>query len=531
MYDNFDKFKDFLFNHRAKSNVTASHNSKMDPIGSFFVSDDEIDMFNDLYTNAFQNNHPLYIIEMTKEYMPITIDIDIKYSIFEQIKDRVYSPILNKFIEILVKIMNKYLIINDSNFLIFLFEKSCPWKKDDIFKDGIHILTPFVWMPFELIYIIRRDIIKEIEDIKLFDTIPHTNNINDIYDKNPYDKKLWLMHQSYDVFNNKKPYDLTKIYNKNLELQPFNYTKEELIKLLSIRKIKHEYVAKMKVSSKEILDMYNVLDNQIILQVFLRDYISNENNFNYKNLRTDTYYNIIDIPTFYTYLYNSLNDGNIEYLTQKTKDFGPIISDIDIYYEDSTIEKIYPPELITILSDIYIKIVKKYVNVEEKDIKIFVLEKNRVPRIKNLYKDGLHLIMPYICITKENQYFIRDKVIEEVAKLNIFNNSQLDRIFDKIVIQNTWTVYGCHNQNVCKYELSKIFDSNLNSIDIEQYSLKDLINILNITKFTSDEINTVNTEKHFVEEHFSSLSSYSVSNKLIIIIIIVSIILLIRIFR
>jgi hypothetical protein len=130
-----------------------------------------------------------------------------------------------------------------------------------------------------------------------------------------------------------------------------------------------------------------------------------------------------------------------------------------------------------------------------------------------------------------------ENIIEEITKLDIFNNSQLNRIFDKVVIENTWTVYGCSNQNGCKYKLSRIYDSNLNSIDIEQYSLKDLISILNITKFTSDEINTVNTEEHFINEHiavehFLSLSSYTMNEKLLrIIIMIISIMLLIHIFR
>jgi septum formation topological specificity factor MinE len=525
-----DNLTKFILDHINKNKFT--HNSKNDPKGTFFVDDNEVDVFNNLYINALKDNQPIYINEKMKDYIPILIDFDFKYLKSEQIKDRVYLPILDELIRIIIKIINKYLIVPDDNLLIFLLEKSNPYETENEYKDGIHIVTPFIWIPYELIYIIRIDIIKEIEDIKLFDLIPHTNDINDIYDENPYVQKLWLMFRSYDVLKNKKPYDLTKIYNKNLELQSFKYTNEELIKLFSIRIVKHEYIPKTKISNDDIINKYKILNNFIILQEFLKNYISDENNFNYKNLYTDTYYNITDIPTFYTYLYNSLNDGNVEYLTQKTKEYGPIISDIDIYYEDSTIQKIYPPELITILSDIYIKIVKKYVNVDEKNIQMFVLEKNRAPKIKNLYKDGLHLIMPYICITREDQYFIRDKVINEVAKLDIFNNTQLNRIFDKVVIENTWTIYGCSNQNRCKYKLSKVYDSNLNSIDIEQYSLKDLISILNITKFTSDEINTLNKNEYVIKENFSSLSSYSMNNKVLkIIIIIFSIILLIRIFR
>jgi hypothetical protein len=525
MSNNYDQFNTFIANRKKKYNFT--HNTKYDPKGTFIVNDDEVDIFNNLYINALKDNQPIYINELIRDYMPIVIDIDIKYLKSDIINDRVYYPILDKFIGILIKIINKYLIVDDNNFLIFLLEKSSPYEKDDELKDGIHIITPYIWIPCELMYLIRKDIIEEIENTKLFDIIPHTNDIYQIFDKVPYDSKLWLMFRSYDKIKNKKPYDLTKIYNKNLELQPFKYTNDELIKLFSLSKIRYEYIAKTKVSHTEILNQYNVLDNKIILNVFLKKCISDETNYNYRNSYKDIYYNITAIPTFYTYLYNSLNDDNKEYLTQKTKEYGPIISDIDIYYEDSTITKIYPPEFVSLISQIYIDVVKKYVNTDKKNIQVFILEKNRIPFINNLYKDGIHLIMPYICLTRENQYFIREKVMEKVSKLNIFDNTQLDRIFDKIVIKNYWTIYGCYNQDNCRYELTKIYDNNLNLIDITQYTLKDLIDILNITKFTKDQINTVNIKETFVD-----IKEKSSRNKLInFLLYVILIILFINIFK
>jgi len=521
MSSNYDIFNKFILDHQTK-NKNFTHNSKYLPKGTFFVDDNEIDTFNELYISALKDNQPIYINERIREYMPIIIDIDIKYLKSEIITNRVYSSILDKFIEIIIKIINKYLIVDDNKFSIFLLEKNSPYEIDDELKDGIHIITPFIWIPYELIYVIRKDIIEEIEDIKLFDTIPHTNDINDIFDKIPYDSKLWLMFRSYDVIKNKKPYDLTKIYNNKLQLLQFNYTNDELIKLFSIRKIKHEYVAKTKISIDEILEIYNVLDNKIILNVFLKKCISDETNYNYRNSYTDTYYNITDIPTFYTNLYNSLNDNNKEYISQKTKEYSPIISDIDIYYEDSTITKIYPPEFITTISQIYINVVKKYVNTDKNNIQVFILEKDSIPFINNLYKDGIHLIMPYVCLTRENQYFIRDRVIEEIAKLNIFNNTNLDRIFDKAVIKNYWTIYGCYNQNNCKYELTKIYDNNLNLVDITQYTLKDLIDILNITKFTKDQINSIH-----IKETFFDIKKMLPRHKLFIILLIITVIILI----
>ena len=161
-------------------------------------------------------------------------------------------------------------------------------------------------------------------------------------------------------------------------------------------------------------------------------------------------------------------------------------------------------------------------NTDENNIQVFILEKNRIPFINNLYKDGIHLMMPFICLTQENQYFIRDKVIEEVAKLNMFDNTKLDRIFDKIAIKNYWTVYGCYNQDECRYELSKIYDNDLNLVDITQYTLKDLIDILNITKFRKDQINSIN-----VKEAFFDIKKMSSRHKLFIILLIITITILI----
>ena len=264
------------------------------------------------------------------------------------------------------------------------------------------------------------------------------------------------------------------------------------------------------------------------LNDFLDKTISNKNNFNFKNLYTDTYYNIINTKKFYTYLYNSLNNGNDEYITQKTKEYGPIIVDIDLYYDDDTITKIYSPEFIEIVCKIYINLVKKYIVVDQKNIQIFVLEKNEPYFNGELYKDGLHLVMPYICLTKENQKFIRLKAIEEIAKLNIIDNTLLDRVFDHHVIDNNWTVYGCKNQNKNLYLLTKIYDNNLNLIDITQYSLKDLMDVLNITKFSEDEINQLKIDTFNNIELFNNLPiQYNNLFNIIIIILIFNIIIFI----
>jgi hypothetical protein len=39
------------------------------------------------------------------------------------------------------------------------------------------------------------------------------------------------------------------------------------------------------------------------------------------------------------------------------------------------------------------------------------------------------------------------------------------------------------------YLLTHVYDNNLDLVDITQYSLRDLIEILNIAKFTKDQIN------------------------------------------
>ena len=122
--------------------------------------------------------------------------------------------------------------------------------------------------------------------------------------------------------------------------------------------------------------------------------------------------------------------------------------------------------------------------------------------------------MPYICLTKENQKFIRLKAIEEIAKLNIIDDTLLERVFDHHVIDITWTVYGCKNQNKNLYLLTKIYDNNLNLIDITQYSLKDLMDVLNITKFSEDEINQLKIDTFNNIELFNNLSNTTNNTKL-----------------
>jgi hypothetical protein len=132
-----------------------------------------------------------------------------------------------------------------------VFEKKEPTiKKTGGVKDGLHIMYPYLCLSTEMQLIIREKVIEYVTKKKIFESLPITNDINNVFDKSVLHSNGWLLYGSTKP--GCTPYKLTKIYDHNMEektLEEMELAEADLLSELSIRKFSKEDIVKW---SKEV---------------------------------------------------------------------------------------------------------------------------------------------------------------------------------------------------------------------------------------------------------------------------------------
>jgi len=253
MGSNFNIFNDFLESKSIKKHedclITHTSLSK----GKYFIDDNELDNFFKLYHNYIKdNNPPLRIVERPKALSCIKIDLDFRFS--REIKNHLYtSKHIHDFIISCICEIDNYFNIDNDKKKVFVYEIEKPVtevkKNGEVYKDGIHIMFPYIISKPNIQHIIRSNILKNFHDIFPIDEIGYTNSSDNIYDKSIIDSTGWLMYGSCKP--NRVPYTLTHVYHKKkseelviidddmeIELEEediSNYDLNEIISLSSIR--------------------------------------------------------------------------------------------------------------------------------------------------------------------------------------------------------------------------------------------------------------------------------------------------------
>jgi P4 family phage/plasmid primase-like protien len=240
------------------------------------------------------------------------------------------------------------------------------------------------------------------------------------------------------------------------------------------------------------------------------------------HLSMDTYVGSFNIPDdkinhLLKYYQKAVKADNIPSLLESHLDQGPIIIDLDFKYilkSSSTTTRIYTDLDIENIISIYNQIILTYLSINEEDLNIYILEK-KLPKIVNTndilneitYKDGVHIIYPFICASNKLQFFFRELVVNKIIQEKILDHLNLantiDDVFDKAIIErNNWLLYGS-----CKtadenyvYKLTRIYDVNLKLLDLDEVDWFNLPTLLSIRKFKlaedhSEYIEGMNMEK------------------------------------
>ena len=237
-------------------------------------------------------------------------------------------------------------------------------------------------------------------------------------------------------------------------------------------------------------------------------------------------FNIPDdkISHFLKYYQKMIKSGTIPGILETHYEQGPILIDLDFKYilkSDSPNIRIYTDADIENILKIYNQVIMTYLSINEDDINIYILEKPK-PKViqvddinnKITYKDGLHIIYPFICANNKLQFFFRELVLNKILAdktldhLNLDNS--IDDVFDKAVIErNNWLLYGSgKDSNIDNlYKVTKIYDINFDQLDMDEVDWFNLPTLLSIRKFKlstdhseyadnmdMDKINTIYSE-------------------------------------
>jgi len=185
--------------------------------GKYNIPQEDMSTFLDYYyEHRFEKGNETYLTEAhAPEYGPVLVDIDLRFDIGDGSITRKYT--YDDIIDIVSRLtyyLSKYLELTDTQRQAFIFEKSKPIKGnikgDDIIKDGIHIIYPYISVPYNVQYVVRSDIIKDKIIKEIFEGMNTINSVDDIIDKCVIEKNNWLLYGSCKP--GKEHYQLTKIY-------------------------------------------------------------------------------------------------------------------------------------------------------------------------------------------------------------------------------------------------------------------------------------------------------------------------------
>ena len=207
--------------------------------GKYFIPKTKLNKFFDLYfEHTFLQNKDIHLSEKHPDsFSKICIDIDLRYNSSEVYKRYYQDNEIIEFVKLYQNIIKENCPgIEEERLIAYIFEKENGKIEGEVFKDGIHIMFPFIPIKYSAQYLFRNKLLEKLNKEKLFKKCI-TDNEN-IFDKSVIEKNNWIL------LGGKKessvPYKLTKIIDNNLEMLEIPEPSVDLIKTISIIDQKEE---------------------------------------------------------------------------------------------------------------------------------------------------------------------------------------------------------------------------------------------------------------------------------------------------
>jgi phage/plasmid-associated DNA primase len=187
--------------------------------------------------------------------------------------------------------------------------------------------------------------------------------------------------------------------------------------------------------------------------------------------------------------------GQIDlHITEKPKDVGPLLFDLDFKFDKKHNERQYLDTHLEYIVKKTTNKLKKYFSVKNKDLQAFVFEKEEptYEEKNSNYKDGFHIIYPHIGVPVEIRYLlldeIRNEVIAEEGFSDIPHNNDMDDVFDKAVIKrNGWMMYSSRKYKCQQYNLTHIYAHDMTEQRLDSYDKDELVVLLCVRRHDEEE--------------------------------------------
>lgn len=165
-------------------------------------------------------------------------------------------------------------------------------------------------------------------------------------------------------------------------------------------------------------------------------------------------------------LYKKMIQKTTLAMVERSPLIAPFYFDADFHIESS--DRCYTKKHIKETIKRINKIVRQYYDIKDDTLEVLIFEKPEPNKQENkdIYKDGYHIMYPYLILDVKHRYFIYDKFLESVENKNFIEDidykNEIKDIFDKSVIyDNGVLMYGSNKKNREPYELTIIFSPEL----------------------------------------------------------------------
>ena len=284
-----------------------------------------------------------------------------------------------------------------------------------------------------------------------------------------------------------------------------------------------------------------------ILCKFMRKYVNEKGKkgvkfpYNYTTMDAPFYScNIPDdmINKFFDLYVDAIVAGKSVTITERHKDFGPIVIDLDFLQTKENNQRYYTLKTIKNCIRIYNNIIRRYLDVPDENMISYVTEKECPSFRKGEYHDGVHIMYPNICTAPALQMLMRKDFIKQLEKKNVFRKIPLVNSLDKVVDENViyqagWLLYGSRKSHSVKgYQLTHVYETfttDDNSMVINdtfetefadrmstKKMIKSLVRNLSVRKFNSENDLTPwadNVDPEIINEKSTQLKNTIIEKK------------------
>ena len=222
-----------------KSETVVTHTSMKG--GKYFIPDDKLDQFYELYVESILNDNVHYLVEKPTAIGPLRVDLDFIYDgVVDKHQHTQEQTVL--FVKAYIDAVGQYVKLPDV-FDVYVMEKRKPTyeKKNNRSKSGIHLVVPEVCTHKLVEQSVRRALVQRMDEF--YQNLPLKDpSWEKVYDKGVVDRSTnWTLYMSKksDIDNVTIPYKTQ--YLVNYSDGQYSVNKDvpevsiELVKKLSMR--------------------------------------------------------------------------------------------------------------------------------------------------------------------------------------------------------------------------------------------------------------------------------------------------------